>query len=147
MQNRRLQKELRQLQKNSIDNISASPVSDDIFTWNAVIIGPTDTPYFGGIFRLSIKIGKDYPARPPKVRFLNKIFHPNISVSGSICLDILKDNWSPLQSIRTILLSVSSLLASPNPEDPLEDEHATLYKSDREEFNRVAQLWTQLYAS
>ena len=108
MQRARLHKELLQLQKNSFDNISASPVDDNIYTWQAVIIGPSETPYHGGIFKLSIVFPLSYPMKPPKLRFLNKVFHPNISMDGNICLDILKENWSPLQSIRTVLLSISS---------------------------------------
>ncbi|KAH9250878.1 hypothetical protein BASA81_011266 [Batrachochytrium salamandrivorans] len=95
-----------------------------------VIAGPQDSPFEGGVFRLELFLPKDYPMCPPKVRFLTKIYHPNIDRLGRICLDILKDKWSPALQIRTVLLSVQALLSKPEPDDPLDNGIAEHYIKD-----------------
>ncbi len=118
-----------------------------MFLWDAMIIGPSDSPYTGGIFKLEIHFPTDYPFKAPKVTFLTKVYHPNISSSGTICLDILKNMWSPALTISKVLLSICSLLTDANPKDPLVAEAADLYIKDRAKFNEVARLWTLKYAS
>ena len=98
---------------------SAGPVGDDLFHWSATIMGPDDSPYSGGVFFLNIHFPSDYPFKPPKITFTTRIYHPNINSNGSICLDILKDQWSPALTISKVLLSICSLLCDPNPDDPL----------------------------
>ncbi len=106
--------------------------------WEVSFNGPKDTPYQAGRFTLSISFSNDHPFKPPKVMFVTKIFHPNIDNDGKICLDILKDNWSPVYKLYDIIKTVMSLLKKPNPDDPLSPEAAALYKSDIVEFkNRV----------
>ncbi|KAJ7051150.1 ubiquitin-conjugating enzyme [Mycena amicta] len=100
-----------------------------------------------GIFRLELFLPEEYPMAPPKVRFLTKIYHPNIDKLGRICLDILKDKWSPALQIRTVLLSVQALLSAPNPDDPLATDVAKHYKENEKDAQRVSREWTQLYAS
>ncbi|CAN7006331.1 unnamed protein product, partial [Brassica rapa subsp. trilocularis] len=95
------------------------PVAEDMFHWQATIMGPTDSPYAGGVFLVTIHFPPDYPFKPPKVAFRTKVFHPNINSNGSICLDILKEQWSPALTISKVLLSICSLLTDPNPDDPL----------------------------
>ena len=95
-------------------------------------MGPEDSPYSGGVFFLNIVFPPDYPFKPPKVTFTTKIYHCNINSNGSICLDILKDQWSPALTISKVLLSISSLLTDANPDDPLVPEIANLYKTNRE---------------
>lgn len=129
------------------ENISAGPINDNLFHWNAMIIGPTETPYEGGIFRLKIDIPENYPFKPPNFRFETKVFHPNISPSGAICLDILKNEWSPALTIPKVLMSICSLLSDPNPNDPLVVDVANLYQTNRKEFNETARLWTLEYAN
>uniref|UniRef100_M3ZNL3 Ubiquitin-conjugating enzyme E2D 1a n=2 Tax=Xiphophorus TaxID=8082 RepID=M3ZNL3_XIPMA len=103
-------------------------------------------PYHGGVFFLSVHFPTDYPFKPPKVAFTTKIYHPNINSNGSICLDILRSQWSPALTISKVLLSICSLLCDPNPDDPLVPEIAQIYKTDRQKYNKLAREWTQRYA-
>ena len=110
-------------------------------------MGPSETPYQGGVFYLEIHFPADYPFKPMKINFTTKIYHPNIDSSGNICLDILKSNWSPALTISKVLLSICSLLDEPNPDDPLVIEIANLYKNNRSKFIANATEWTLTYAS
>ncbi|CAL9051141.1 unnamed protein product [Musa banksii] len=122
------------------------PVAEDMFHWQATIMGPSDSPYAGGVFLVTIHFPPDYPFKPPKVSFRTKVFHPNINSNGSICLDILKEQWSPALTISKVLLSICSLLTDPNPDDPLVPEIAHMYKTDRAKYEATARSWTQKYA-
>ncbi|PNY13774.1 ubiquitin-conjugating enzyme E2 10-like protein [Trifolium pratense] len=122
------------------------PVAEDMFHWQATIMGPPDSPYTGGVFLVTIHFPPDYPFKPPKVAFRTKVFHPNINSNGSICLDILKEQWSPALTISKVLLSICSLLTDPNPDDPLVPEIAHMYKTDRNKYESTARSWTQKYA-
>ncbi|XP_061054315.1 ubiquitin-conjugating enzyme E2 T-like isoform X3 [Eubalaena glacialis] len=108
--------------------------------------GPNDSPYQGGVFLLTIHFPTDYPFKPPKVAFTTKIYHPNITSNGSICLDILRSQWSPALTVSKALLSICSLLCDPSPDDPLVPETAHTDKANREKYNRLAREWTQKYA-
>uniref|UniRef100_A0A8C9TUZ8 Ubiquitin-conjugating enzyme E2D 2 (UBC4/5 homolog, yeast) n=1 Tax=Scleropages formosus TaxID=113540 RepID=A0A8C9TUZ8_SCLFO len=138
--------ELNDLARDPPAQCSAGPVGDDMFHWQATIMGPNDSPYQGGVFFLTIHFPTDYPFKPPKVAFTTRIYHPNINSNGSICLDILRSQWSPALTISKVLLSICSLLCDPNPDDPLVPEIARIYKTDREKYNRIAREWTQKYA-
>ncbi|XP_068181378.1 ubiquitin-conjugating enzyme E2-17 kDa-like isoform X1 [Antennarius striatus] len=105
-----------------------------------------DSPYQGGVFFLTIHFPTDYPFKPPKVAFTTRIYHPNINSNGSICLDILRSQWSPALTISKVLLSICSLLCDPNPDDPLVPEIARIYKTDSVKYNKTAQDWTHKYA-
>lgn len=142
----RLKKEIRDIQRNSNENISAGPSNDNLYEWDATIIGPIKTPYEGGVFNLRILFPKTYPFNPPKIHFTTKIYHPNINSDGAICLDILNTNWSPSLTIDKVLLSISSLLNDPNPDDPLVPNIADQYKSNIDAFNKTAKEWTEYYA-
>jgi len=109
-------------------------------------MGPGDSPYEGGVFFLNIHFPPDYPFKPPKVTFTTKIYHMNINSNGSICLDILKDQWSPALTISKVLLSISSLLCDANPDDPLVPEIANLFKSNKAQHDSTCREWTQRYA-
>jgi len=127
---RRIIKETQRLLNEPAPGISALPYEDNLRYFNVIIAGPSSSPYEGGIFKLELFLTDDYPMAPPKVRFLTKIYHPNIDKLGRICLDILKDKWSPALQIRTVLLSIQALLSAPNPDDPLANEVAEHWKSD-----------------
>ncbi|KKO96543.1 ubiquitin-conjugating enzyme E2-16 kDa [Trichoderma harzianum] len=105
-----------------------------------------DSPYSGGVFFLKIQFPTDYPFKPPKVNFSTRIYHPNINSNGSICLDILRDQWSPALTISKVLLSICSMLTDPNPDDPLVPEIAHVYKTDRPRYEATAREWTRKYA-
>ncbi|CAG7878096.1 unnamed protein product, partial [Brassica rapa] len=137
---------LKDLQKDPPSNCSAGPVAEDMFHWQATIMGPPDSPYAGGVFLVSIHFPPDYPFKPPKVSFKTRVYHPNINSNGSICLDILKEQWSPALTISKVLLSICSLLTDPNPDDPLVPEIAHMYKTDKSKYESTARSWTQKYA-
>jgi ubiquitin-conjugating enzyme E2 D len=139
-------KELLDLGKDPPANCSAGPVGDDMFHWQATIMGPDDSPYAGGVFFLDIHFPADYPFKPPKVHFTTRIYHCNINSNGGICLDILKDQWSPALTISKVLLSICSLLTDPNPDDPLVPDIAQLLKTDRTRHDSSAREWTSKYA-
>ncbi|KAF4790252.1 ubiquitin conjugating enzyme E2 D1 [Turdus rufiventris] len=129
---KRIQKELSDLQRDPPAHCSAGPVGDDLFHWQATIMGPPDSAYQGGVFFLTVHFPTDYPFKPPKIAFTTKIYHPNINSNGSICLDILRSQWSPALTVSKVLLSICSLLCDPNPDDPLVPDIAQIYKSDKE---------------
>ena len=134
------------LGKDPPSNCSAGPVGDDMFHWQATIMGPEDSPYSGGVFFLDIHFPADYPFKPPKVHFTTRIYHCNINSNGGICLDILKDQWSPALTISKVLLSICSLLTDPNPDDPLVPDIAQLLKTDSTRHDSTAREWTSKYA-
>jgi len=143
---KRIQKELQDLGRDPPAQCSAGPVGEDLFHWQATIMGPPESPYQGGVFFLTIHFPTDYPFKPPKVAFTTRIYHPNINSNGSICLDILRAQWSPALTISKVLLSICSLLCDPNPDDPLVPEIARIFKTDRNRYDQLAREWTQKYA-
>ena len=148
MSPRRIARDLKELREDPLGNCSAGPVDENnLFIWKASIIGPEGSPYAGGTFFLNIEFPTDYPFRPPYIRFITKVYHPNINGDGGICLDILKTQWSPALSIGKVLLSISSLLTDANPRDPLVPEIARQYENDRATFDQTAREWTQKYAT
>ena len=145
---KRINKELQDFMKDKEQICTAGPVNEgDLFTWTATLLGPADSPYQGGVFMLNITFPSDYPFKAPKISFHTKIYHPNINPQGAICLDILKDQWSPALTLSKVLLSISSLLTDPNPDDPFVPEIAQLYKSDRAKYEQTAREWTRKYAT
>jgi len=130
-----------------VPGITATPYEDNLRYFNVLISGPTESCYEHGFFKLELFLPADYPMAPPKVRFLTKIFHPNVDKLGRICLDILKDKWSPALQIRTVLLSIQALLSAPNPDDPLDNTVAELWKTDPDGAHAKAAQWTKTYAA
>eukprot|EP01031_Cornospumella_fuschlensis_P027635 gene27635-33373_t len=142
MNNTRIKKETERLLAEPVEGVSATPYEDNPRYFNVAIAGPIDSPYQGGLFRLELFLPAEYPMGPPKVRFLTKIYHPNIDRLGRICLDILKDKWSPALQIRTVLLSIQGLLSAPNPDDPLNNTAADHWKRNEADAVRLAKEWT-----
>jgi len=143
---KRIIKETERLVNEPVQGISATPHDDNLRYFDVTIDGPSQSPYEGGVFKLELFLPDDYPMTPPKVRFLTKIYHPNIDRLGRICLDVLKSNWSPALQIRTILLSIQALLGAPNPDDPLANDVAQAWKEDQKQAIKTAQEWTQQHA-
>ena len=143
MNSKRLTKELAEL---SHDGWSIELVNDNLASWHLALPGPDGSPYFGGTFLLEIAFSEDYPFSAPKLKFLTKIYHPNIDIKGSICMGLLKDDWRPVVTIAKLLLSISSLLVNPNPDDPLNVEAGRLFKDDNPEYLKKAALITAKYA-
>jgi ubiquitin-protein ligase len=169
---KRIQKELAEISLDPPCNCSAGPKGDNIYEWVSTIMGPSGallvletcmwvvgrcmftvydgggvgSPYAGGVFFLDINFPSDYPFKPPKVTFKTRIYHCNINSSGSICLDILKEQWSPALTVSKVLLSICSLLTDPNPSDPLVPSIAQQLLSDKEEHDKTATEWTKRFA-
>ncbi|KFO04930.1 Ubiquitin-conjugating enzyme E2 B, partial [Balearica regulorum gibbericeps] len=153
---------IRRLQEDPPVGVSGAPSENNIMQWNAVIFGPEGTPFEDGkqqtfmssviltniasTFKLVIEFSEEYPNKPPTVRFLSKMFHPNVYADGSICLDILQNRWSPTYDVSSILTSIQSLLDEPNPNSPANSQAAQLYQENKREYEKrvsaiVEQSW------
>ena len=156
---RRIRQELNEIKSDPIENISIEPNNDDMFHWNASIIGPNNTPYQNGLFILDIHIPIDYPFKPPKIKFITKIYHWSIKSDGTFCIDILKDNWSPNLRIHGIVNSIYSWLKDPQfgpcptcgdtsgeCQGPPNLEIIKLFRNNKKKYNQNAKEWTQKYA-
>ncbi|KAL5556726.1 hypothetical protein UlMin_038962 [Ulmus minor] len=137
----RLMSDLKAIINEPPEGCSASPLSDDnIFVWSATIFGPDETPWEGGVFSLRLTFGENYLEKPPRVRFTSEMFHPNVYLDGTICMDIIQDAWSPCQNVSTILSSVQSLLTDPNPASPANPEAAEFYQHDIQAYNMYVNM-------
>uniref|UniRef100_A0A2A4JF65 E2 ubiquitin-conjugating enzyme n=1 Tax=Heliothis virescens TaxID=7102 RepID=A0A2A4JF65_HELVI len=147
---KRIKREFKEVMKSEEvagGTIKLELVNDSWTELQGEIAGPPDTPYEGGTFLLEIKVPETYPFNPPKIRFMTKIWHPNVSsVTGAICLDILKDQWAAALTLRTVLLSIQALLAAAEPNDPQDAVVAKQYREDIQLFNLTARHWTNSYA-
>ncbi|XP_078679032.1 ubiquitin-conjugating enzyme E2 N [Branchiostoma floridae x Branchiostoma belcheri] len=143
---RRIIKETQRLTNEPVPGINAVPDEQNARYFHVDVMGPSESPFEGGTFKLELFLPEDYPMAPPKVRFMTKIYHPNIDKLGRICLDILKDKWSPALQIRTVLLSIQALLSAPNPDDPLANDVAEQWKVNESHAIETAKAWTRLYA-
>lgn len=143
---RRLMRDFKVLQKDPPMGIQGSPQENNIMIWDAVIYGPADTPFEDGTFKLQIEFSEEYPNKPPKVKFISEMFHPNVYSDGALCLDILQNRWSPSYDVSSILTSIQSLLDEPNPASPANAEAAKLFQENRCEYEKriqkiVEQSW------
>jgi len=145
----RVKKELIDVRKDTLSGVTADLVEDGNFRHLlGTLKGPTATVYEGGMFLVDIVIPPNYPFVPPKMKFLTKIWHPNVSsVTGAICLDILKDQWSPALTIKTALVSLQALLSAPEPTDPQDAEVAKQFLNEPKVFEQTARHWTKSYAT
>lgn len=144
----RIQKELREIERDRASGVTVDVIDDNCQKLRGCVPGPKDTPYEGGLFVVDIDLDNQYPFVPPKMRFITKVWHPNVSSqNGAICLDILKDQWSPALTIKTALLSLQALLSSPQPDDPQDAVVAKQYISNHKLFEQTAKNWTETYAN
>jgi len=139
-----LRKQLQELNKNPVEGFSAGIIEEsDIYKWVVMVIGPPDTPYEGGFFKCHLLFPKDYPVKPPKLKFVSEIWHPNIDKDGLVCISILheagddnfgyesaSERWLPVHTVETIMLSVISMLADPNDESPANVDAAVEWRND-----------------
>eukprot|EP00252_Welwitschia_mirabilis_P023459 TRINITY_DN6628_c0_g1_i1.p1 TRINITY_DN6628_c0_g1~~TRINITY_DN6628_c0_g1_i1.p1 ORF type:complete len:196 (+),score=47.31 TRINITY_DN6628_c0_g1_i1:151-738(+) len=146
----RIQKELRDIERDKkVSGVSIVPFGEghDISHLCGTITGPLDTPYENGLFKIDIRLPAAYPFEPPKMQFLTRVWHPNISSqNGAICLDILKDQWSPALTLKTALLSLQALLSAPAPDDPQDAVVAQQYIKDYATYVSTARYWTETFA-
>ncbi|EQL03047.1 Ubiquitin-conjugating enzyme E2 [Ophiocordyceps sinensis CO18] len=116
--------------------MSSLPTGSNDDSRNAVIIGPADTPFEDGTFRLVMQFEEQYPNKPPQVKFISQMFHPNVYATGELCLDILQNRWSPTYDVAAVLTSIQSLLNDPNTGSPANVEASNLYKDNRKEYTK-----------
>jgi len=143
---KRVIKELADLTQNPPEGIKVVPCEDDVSDIEAIVEGPAGTPYEGGIFRVKLILGSDFPASPPKGLFLTKIFHPNVSSKGEICVNTLKKDWKSDLPLKHVLLTVKCLLIVPNPESALNEEAGRLLLERYEDYAKHARLMTSIHA-
>lgn len=135
----RIRKEIAELREEPLEGITVRPQTDDsLYLYHVTIQGPVSTPYEGYSLCLDFEYSSGYPFRAPSVRFTTPVYHPNISTSGRISLNILAVDWSPTCSIQSALLGVQWLLSNPNPIDVENPEAGRLYLTDQRAY--VAQV-------
>ncbi|KAK9767622.1 Ubiquitin-conjugating enzyme E2 15 [Basidiobolus ranarum] len=148
-----LRRQLRELTKHPVEGFSAGLVNDDnIYEWEVMILGPPDTLYEGGFFTARLSFPTDYPLMPPKLRFVTELWHPNVYPDGEVCISILhppgedkygyeqaNERWLPVHTVETILISVISMLSSPNDESPANIEAAKEWREDYPTFKKKVQ--------
>ncbi|KAG7469276.1 hypothetical protein MATL_G00127370 [Megalops atlanticus] len=139
-------KEVTALAADPPEGIKIYPSEEDITELHTAIEGPEGTPFAGGIFRMRLVLGKDFPAAPPKGYFLTKIFHPNVGHKGEICVNVLKRDWRAELGLRHVLLTIKCLLIHPNPESALNEEAGRLLLEDYAEYASRARLLTEIHA-
>lgn len=138
---RRLMRDFKRIASDPPAGVSATPDETDIMKWEAVIFGPEGTVWEGGVFKLKMVFTEEYPMLPPNVTFRTAVFHPNVYSSGDICLDILKNQWSPAFDVGMLLVSIQSLLADPNPSSAANADAASMFEKNRGAYNeRVSAL-------
>ena len=135
------------LKNNPIPGIIFHYNENDITDIQADIEGPEATPYEGGIFRVTIKLLPNFPIVAPKGIFLTKIFHPNISEQGEICVNTLKRDWNPKNwSLSNLFQVIKCLLIIPFPQSALNEEAGKLFMEDYDQFFKIAKMFTQIHA-
>lgn len=142
-----LAKEIRKLANEPLDGIKVQLNEEDVTDVVAEITGPDQTPFEGGVFKVKLVLPSDYPSAPPKGYFLTRIYHPNISKAGEICVNTLKKDWQSSLGIGHVLQVVRCLLINPFPESALNEEAGKDFMEDYEEYCKKAKMYTEVHAS
>eukprot|EP00468_Gymnochlora_sp_CCMP2014_P003599 CAMPEP_0167753182 /NCGR_PEP_ID=MMETSP0110_2-20121227/7563_1 /TAXON_ID=629695 /ORGANISM="Gymnochlora sp., Strain CCMP2014" /LENGTH=210 /DNA_ID=CAMNT_0007638903 /DNA_START=40 /DNA_END=672 /DNA_ORIENTATION=- len=142
----KLMKDIRDVSKNTPEGIVVHFSEENMTCINADIEGPVGTPFEGGTFRCMLRIGSDFPNAPPKGFFLTKIFHPNVSSKGEICVNTLKKDWKSSHGLKHVLMVIRCLLIHPNPASALNEEAGKLLLEEYESYAKRAAMFTKLYA-
>jgi ubiquitin-conjugating enzyme E2 S len=143
---RAVMRQIQEISQNQIDGIMLNETGDELSVIEADIKGPEDTPFFGGVFHVVLHLPESYPEVPPKGFFKTKIFHPNVSEKGEICVNTLKKDWEPSLGLRHILTVIRCLLIEPNPESALNEEAGRLLLEDYAEYVKKARMYTGVHA-
>ena len=145
---RRLQKEYKDLTSKPYDEFSVSLSEDNIYKWEIIIFGPSDTPYEGGMFKSIMDFPHEYPNKPPQLKFTSDIYHPNIHTDGKVCISILHEGedqwgyessaerWKPIHGVSSVIMSVISMLSDPNDESPANIDAAVMWREKYEDFKK-----------
>ena len=145
---KRLHKELTELTKNPYDEFSVSLKDEDIYKWEIIIFGPHNTPYEGGMFKTEMSFPKEYPNKPPELKFISDIYHPNIYANGKVCISILhegedqwgyessSERWNPIHGVSSVIMSTISMLSDPNDESPANLDAAVMWREKYDDFKK-----------
>ncbi|CAN0910221.1 Ubiquitin-conjugating enzyme E2 22 [Linum grandiflorum] len=142
---KQLARELKSLDESPPEGIKVGVKDDDLSVIYAEIEGPGGTPYENGVFRMKLLLPHDFPQSPPQGFFLTKIFHPNISSDGKICVNTLKKDWNPSLGLRHVLV-VRCLLIEPFPESALNEQASKMLLDNYEDYFKHARLLTEIHA-
>ena len=146
---KRLQTELKQMIEDPNYLYSVFPNKDNFFKWNVILIGPPDTIFEGAVIKACIEFPKEYPNKAPQFKFITPLYHPNVYTDGKVCISILhegidefgyesiSERWNPSQSVNCILISILSLLSSPNFDSPANVDAANLWKHKYDEYKKI----------
>ena len=146
---KRLSKEFKELQKNIYSEFSIYPKENNFLEWDGILFGPENSPYAGGIFKFQLCFPNEYPNKPPKLKFISPIFHPNIYSNGNVCISILHegvdefnyesvaDRWKPIHGIISILMSIVLMLTEPNLESPANVDASKMYRDNIKQFKKI----------
>ncbi len=143
----KLMKDIRSITKHKPEGINVHFSEENMSCIHADIYGPEGTPFEGGVFRVKLQIGSDFPNAPPKGFFITKIFHPNVSAKGEICVNTLKKDWKPTDGIKHVLMVIRCLLIHPNPASALNEEAGKMMLEEYETYGKRAAMFTKLYAT
>ncbi|KAG1740185.1 ubiquitin-conjugating enzyme/RWD-like protein [Suillus paluster] len=144
---RRLMREITELKNNPPEGIRVVTSEENMLELTGIVEGPEQTPYAGGYFRVRFQFTHEFPTAPPKCWFATKIFHPNVSSAGEICVNTLKKDWQSSYGIGHILVTIKCLLIYPNPESALDEEAGKLLLEDYDAYCSRAKLITSVHAT
>mmetsp|Transcript_58245 Transcript_58245/g.96567 ORF Transcript_58245/g.96567 Transcript_58245/m.96567 type:complete len:155 (+) Transcript_58245:55-519(+) len=144
---KRLQKELKKLKKEPVENASAEPDGKDMMQWIAIVKGPKGSAYEGGKFKVLISFTDDYPMKAPELKFQTKVYHPSVkSDDGTVCPEVIGKDWAPTLNVLYILETLIGMLQNPESDSPLEPEIAEILVKDKKKFEKTAKQWTKKHA-